>query len=171
MDQLCPIMSTCVLNQTCCHWLLNDALHFSCKFSISLKLKEEINNPLLIKNVDDDSRKNFFTSNIKKEVCLTFPNKYEERKTHHMFSLMLNSSYKSLHIVFSFISCGQGVEIVKEYDRKNIVLGMFHKCYCHLYCTNCLNLKLLLQMEGLLLVGIPISLENGDQIQKSNQFC
>jgi hypothetical protein len=35
--------------------------------------------------------------------------------------------------VFSFIGCHQGVEIVKEYDRKNIALGMFFRCYYHLH--------------------------------------
>jgi len=39
MDCLSPIVSTCVLNWSCGHWLLGDALH--CIISMSLKLKEE----------------------------------------------------------------------------------------------------------------------------------
>jgi len=33
------IVSACVRNQSCGHWLLNDALHFA--ISMNLKLKEE----------------------------------------------------------------------------------------------------------------------------------
>ncbi len=39
MDFFSPIVSTCVLNWSCGHWLLSDALH--CIISMSLKLKEE----------------------------------------------------------------------------------------------------------------------------------
>jgi hypothetical protein len=38
-DFLFPIVSTCVLSQSCGHLLLNDVLHFA--ISMNLKLKEE----------------------------------------------------------------------------------------------------------------------------------
>ncbi len=38
--------------------------------------------------------------------------KYEERNAHNVFSLMLDPRCKGLHIVSSFIGCGQSVKIV-----------------------------------------------------------
>jgi hypothetical protein len=43
VDHLSHVVSTCVLNQSCDHWMLSDALHFI--ISMCLKLKEELNNP------------------------------------------------------------------------------------------------------------------------------
>jgi hypothetical protein len=45
-----------------------------------------------------------FAFNIKKEMCgvldsfLSFLQRYEERKTHNIFSLMLDTRFKSLHL-------------------------------------------------------------------------
>jgi len=39
VDCLSPIVSTCVLNQLCGHWLLGNVVHSA--ISMSLKLKEE----------------------------------------------------------------------------------------------------------------------------------
>ncbi len=50
----------------------------------------------------------------KKEVCgildsfLSFLRKYEERKVHNMLSLMLDSRFKNLCLVSSFVGCKQG---------------------------------------------------------------
>jgi hypothetical protein len=63
-----------------------------------------------------------FASNIKKEVCgvldsfLSFLIKYEERKAHNMFSLMLDPQFKNLCLVFSFVGREQDISIVEEYD-------------------------------------------------------
>ncbi len=50
----------------------------------------------------------FFSFNIKKEVCfvlafLSFLRKSREKKVHNMFYLMLDSRFKSLCLVSSFI--------------------------------------------------------------------
>jgi hypothetical protein len=34
-----------------------------------------------------------------------------------MLCLMLDPRFKSLHLIFSFIGCEEGVNIVEEYDR------------------------------------------------------
>jgi hypothetical protein len=63
-------------------------------------------------------------SNIKKEVCgvfdsfLSFLYKYEERKTHNIFSLMLDPQFKNLRLVSSLVGHEQAISIIKEYDWK-----------------------------------------------------
>lgn len=49
-----------------------------------------------------------------------------------MFSLMLDSRFKSSHIVFSFIGREQGVVIVEEYDSKSLY-PMLLECYHHFH--------------------------------------
>ncbi len=39
-------------------------------------------------------------------------------KAHNVLSLMLNTRFKTLHLVSSFIGFGEGKTIVKEYDKK-----------------------------------------------------
>jgi hypothetical protein len=39
VDCLSPIVSACVIDQSCGHWLFNDVLHFA--ISMGLKLREE----------------------------------------------------------------------------------------------------------------------------------
>ncbi len=56
-----------------------------------------------------------FTSNIKNFFCdvfdffLSLKKKYEEKKTHNMFSLMLNPQFKSLCLVSSFVGREKGI--------------------------------------------------------------
>jgi hypothetical protein len=65
-------------------------------------------------------------SNIKREVVnvldsfLSFLKKYENRKAHKMIFLMLDSRFKNLHILSSFVGREQGVVLVEEYDRKSL---------------------------------------------------
>jgi len=76
--------------------------------------------------MDDDFtitlKLSLFTSNIKKEVCgvldsfLSFLKTYEERKTHNMFSLMLDPWFKSFHLISSFVGHEQSISIVEKYD-------------------------------------------------------
>jgi hypothetical protein len=56
---------------------------------------------------------------------LSFLKFFGKNKTHNMFSLMLDSRFKSLCLVSSFIV----VAIVEEYDKKSLLL----KCHHHLY--------------------------------------
>jgi len=56
---------------------------------------------------------------------------YEERKAHNMLSLMLNSRFKSLCFVSSFVGCEQGIFTIEKYDWKSLQ-PMFLKCYHHL---------------------------------------
>jgi hypothetical protein len=76
-------------------------------------------------------------SNIRKEAYevfdsfFSFLKKFDERKTHNMLVLMLDPRFKSLHLVFSFISCNQGIAIVEQYDT--ISLYPMFKCYYHMH--------------------------------------
>jgi len=63
---------------------------------------------------------------------ITFLKKYEERKAHNMFSLMLDPRFKTFCIVFSLIGREQGKAIVEKYDTKSL-FPMFLKCYYHLH--------------------------------------
>jgi len=58
--------------------------------------------------------------------------KYEERKAHNIFSLMLDLRFKTLHLVSSLIGHEQGKAIVEKYDKKSL-FPMFLKCYYHLH--------------------------------------
>jgi hypothetical protein len=59
-----------------------------------------------------------FASNIKKKVCgvsdsfLSFPKKYDERKIHIMFFLMLNSQFMNFRLMSSFVGCEQGISTI-----------------------------------------------------------
>jgi hypothetical protein len=75
VDFLLVILSTCVVNQSCGHLLLSDALYFV--ISMSLKLIEEINWTPLVENVICyDSTFNIklglLAFNIKNEVYYMF---------------------------------------------------------------------------------------------------
>jgi hypothetical protein len=78
-----------------------------------------------------------FASNIRKEVCvvlksfLSFLRKFEEKKAHNMFSLMLDPRFKSLSLVSSFIGREQGVAIAEKYDLKSLYPML--KCHHHLH--------------------------------------
>ncbi len=63
---------------------------------------------------------------------LSFLKKYDEKKAHNMFSLMLDPILKTLHLVSSFIGLEWGKAIVEEYDKKSL-FPMFMKCYYHLH--------------------------------------
>jgi hypothetical protein len=121
--------------------LLGDALNNA--ITMSSKLKEDVG---IVQNLDhfmnDDFEITFelslFAFNIKKEVCgvldsfLSFLENYEKRKTHNMFSLMLDPQFKSLHLVSSFVGCEQNISIIEEYDWKSFQ-PMLLKCYHHLH--------------------------------------
>jgi hypothetical protein len=84
-----------------------------------------------------------FAFDIKKEMCgvldffLSFLKRFEERKTYNMFLLMLDTQFKSLQLVSSFVNHEQGISIIKEYDRKPLH-PMLLKCYHHLHLVpNC----------------------------------
>jgi hypothetical protein len=110
---------------------------------MSSKLKEDVE---IVHNLDQFIDDDFaitlelflFASNIKKEVCgvldsfLSFLKKYEEKKSHNMFSLMLDPQFENLHLVSSFVGCEQDISIVKKYDRKSLQ-PMLLKCYHHLH--------------------------------------
>ncbi len=66
------------------------------------------------------------------ESFFSFLKIFEKKKTHNMFSLMLDPRFKSLCFVFSFIEREQGVAIVEEYDRKSLY-PMLLKCHHHLH--------------------------------------
>jgi hypothetical protein len=51
---------------------------------------------------------------------LSFLRKYEKRKAHNMFSLILDPWLKSLHLVFSYVGHEQGISIVEKYDWKSL---------------------------------------------------
>jgi hypothetical protein len=123
VDCFSPIVITCVQNQSRGHWLLSDVLHFA--ISMSLKLIEDLENVPYFKTLmeeDSSVAHELMASNIKIEVCgvldnfLSFLKKFDEKKTHNMLALMLDSRFKSLCLVSSFIGHDQGITIVEEYD-------------------------------------------------------
>jgi hypothetical protein len=44
--------------------------------------------------------------------------KYEEKKAHNMFALMLDPRFKTLYLVSSLANREQGKVIVEKYDKK-----------------------------------------------------
>jgi hypothetical protein len=140
VDCLSPIIFAYVLNQSCGHWLLSDALHYA--ISMSLKLKEENKIiPSFESLMEDDSiifdELSLLASNIRKEVINVLDSfhsllkKYENRKIHNMIFLILDLRFKSL-CVSSFVGREQGVALVDEYDLKSLYL-MLVKCHEHLH--------------------------------------
>jgi hypothetical protein len=58
-----------------------------------------------------------------------FFNKYDEKQTHNILTLILHPKYKSLILIWSFIGHEQGVAIVEEYDKRSlfrILLKFYH---------------------------------------------
>jgi hypothetical protein len=88
---------------------------------------QELENPPSFDNImNEDSRMvnelTLLASSIKKEVCvvlhslLSFLKKYEKRKSHNMFFLMLDPSFKNLRLFSSLFGREQKASIVCEYD-------------------------------------------------------
>ncbi len=127
-----PIYGTLVVK-----WCLS-FYHFH-EFEIEKKLE---NAPSFQTLMEEDSSVALelicLASNIRKEVCgvldnfLSFLKKFDERKSHILLVLMLDLRFKSLCLVFSFISRIQRVTIVEEYDIMSLY-PMFMKCYYHLH--------------------------------------
>ncbi len=128
VDYLSLIVIICVLNQSCDHWLHNDALHFA--ISMSLKLKEEIQMFPSYGNLMEL---------LLSWLCLLLTSKRKfmqhwifsflltgvlKKNPHTMLSLMLAIQFKSLCIVFSFI-CLEKVWILLRNMIKNLyALGL-----------------------------------------------
>lgn len=98
---------------------------------MSFKLKEKVGIPLALDHLMDDDNNFTFEfsslgSNIKKEVCgvfdplLSFLKKYDERKTHNTFLLMLYSQFMNFCFISSFVGDEQGISIVEVYDKKSL---------------------------------------------------
>jgi hypothetical protein len=78
---------------------------------MSLKLKEQFKmTPFMFNLIEDGIAMVLELLNIKKQVCdfldgfLSFPTKYEKKKTHNMLILMLNPRFESFKLVASFSS-------------------------------------------------------------------
>jgi hypothetical protein len=140
VDSLGHVVSTCILNQSRGHWLLNDALKFS--ISMSLKFRDEIDlatfDNLMGKYGNVACELSCLTSNIKKEIIqvldsfLSFLKKYEKRKARNMLSLLLDPRFFKFHLMSPLIGHEQGKAIVEEYDKKSL-FPMLLKCYYHLH--------------------------------------
>jgi hypothetical protein len=80
--------------------------------------------------MDDDSKVTLKLSllvfNNKKEVCgvlesfLYFWKKYEKRKTHNVFSLLINPRFKNLCLVFSIIGYEYDFLLLRNMIENNI---------------------------------------------------
>jgi hypothetical protein len=110
---------------------------------MSLKLKEENKIIPSFESLMKDHSIIFYelfllASNIRREVInvldsfLSFLKKYENKKAHNIYFLMLDPRFKSLHILSSFVGRVQGVVLVEEYDRKSLY-PMLVKCHEHLH--------------------------------------
>jgi len=105
---------------------------------MSFKLKEKINDPFVLNNL----MKDYLGVNLelinmqwtwKRSIWghwlfLFFLIKHDERRAHNILSLMLDSKYKSLRLIFSFIGHKWGVVIPKEHDRRSPFFKVL-KCY------------------------------------------
>jgi len=132
VDSFGPIVSTCILNQSMGHWLLNDALNFT--ISMNLKFRDEIDYATFDNLMKEDGNVIYqlscVTSNIKKEVqvldfFISFLKTYEKRKPHNMLSLMSDLRFKTFCLVSSLISCDQGKVFVEEHDQKIFISYVF----------------------------------------------
>jgi hypothetical protein len=108
--------------------------------SMSLKFMYEIDFTTFDNLMEEDGHVyelSCLAFNINKEVVqvldsfFSFLKKYEERKTHNMFFLMLNPRLKTLHLV-SYFCFGQGNAIVEKYDNYKKI-PMLLRCYYHLH--------------------------------------
>ncbi len=74
IDYFCPIVSTCILNQSRGHWLLSDALNST--ISISLKFMNEIESTTFNNLMEEDGNVVYelscLASNIKKRKLFRF---------------------------------------------------------------------------------------------------
>jgi len=70
-----------------------------------------------------------FANNIKNEIIgvidsfSSFLTRYDERRTHNLLDLMLDSRLKNLKLISFFIGHEHGVAIVENYDRKSCFLS------------------------------------------------
>jgi hypothetical protein len=104
---------------------------------MSLKFKDEIESTTFNNLMEEDANVVFellcLASNIKKEVVVvldsfvSFFKKYQEKKSHDMFSLMLDPRFKTLPLVFSRFGREQGKAIVEEYDKKTFFSYVSYK--------------------------------------------
>ncbi len=84
---------------------------------MSLKLKEEMNHFLLLDVLsnDDDfglniesrtfAKKHYKGSHWVIDSFLSFLTSYNEKKTHNMLTLMLDSRFNSLKLIYYFMGC------------------------------------------------------------------
>jgi hypothetical protein len=75
VDYLSPIVIICVINQSCDHWLHNDALHFAISMSLKLKIKIQMFpscGNLMEEDLGIVVKLAMFAFNIKKEVYVIF---------------------------------------------------------------------------------------------------
>ncbi len=138
------ILLTC--SCSCSH--IHHITSLNCAISMSLKFKDEIDYATFDNLMEEDGNVVYelscLASNIKKEIIqvldyfLSFLKKNEERKTHNMFSLMLDYRFKTLHLVSSLIGREQGKAIIEEYDK-----NLYFLCFSNviIICIHWLNLK------------------------------
>jgi len=130
IECLSPIVYACVFNQSRGHWLLNDALHYAIFHEFETEGRKQ-NISSFESLMENDSiifnELSLMASNMKRKVInvldsfFSFLKKYENRKTHNMISFTLDLKSKNLHIVSSFVGREQGVAVVEEYDKKNVI--------------------------------------------------
>jgi len=109
---------------------------------MSLKLRKPKTAPSFQTLMEEDSSVTFelicLTSNIRKEVCEVLDNflsslkKFDERKTHNMLALLLDSKFKNLCLVSFFIGHDQRVTIVEQCGTMSLY-HMLIKCYYQLH--------------------------------------
>ncbi len=121
------MVNACVMNQSKGHWPLSNALFATITMTCKLTKEVEMNlfvNGLMEKNAIVGVELDWLASNIKKEVFgvldtfLSFLKKFDEKKTHNMFALMLDMRYKNLRIQSIFVGKELGVCVVETCDKK-----------------------------------------------------
>jgi len=101
-----------------------------------LKLRKKITNPFALVNLIMGLLLNYLcllpTLERKFAMFWIYIYIYEKRKAHNMLSLMLDSTFKSLYLVSSFIGQEESVNVMDEYDTRSLY-PMLLKCYHHLH--------------------------------------
>jgi hypothetical protein len=124
---LFPMVNACVMNQFKGHWLLSNALFETITMTCKLRKKVEMNllvNGLMEENVIIGVELDLLAFNIKRQVfgvldvLLSFLKKFDGKKTHNMFALMLDLRYKNFRVVSIFVGKELVVGVVEDYDKK-----------------------------------------------------
>lgn len=135
---LSPIVTIYVLNQSCIHWLLGDALQFiitkACEF------RDDVVNLVVLDSMGHleanvfDAKVTKFTIHMKHQTLevlwpfLSFFNGFDKKRGYNMFALMLNLRFKNMWLVANYLRREFTSSLVAKYDVCLLLL-LLMQCY------------------------------------------